>query len=68
MFAAGAVDVEEEGWVGGFVWEGGEVHALLVPLLWIRLRGVGRCEPVGEAWVVVGLLMLLVFVGCGGLV
>jgi hypothetical protein len=47
--------------VGGFAWEGGEIHALLVPLLWISLGGVGWREPVGETWVVVGL-MLLVFV------
>jgi hypothetical protein len=46
--------------VGGFAWEGGEIHALLVPLLGIGLGGVGRCEPVSETWVVEGLRMLFV--------
>lgn len=52
VLAAGAVDVEEESRLRCSVWEGGEVHSLLVPLVGVCVWCVSRAEPVGEAWVV----------------
>lgn len=51
VLGAGAVDVEEEGGVGGVGREGGQVDEFLVPVGGVGVRGVGRGEEVGEGGV-----------------
>lgn len=65
MQRGGAVDVEEEGWVGGWRGQGGEVHGFLGPVGGVGRGGVGGCEPVREAGVVCWIYWR---VGRGGLV
>ena len=52
MVAAGAVDVEEEGWVRAVGRKRGKVDEFLVPAFGVRGTGVGGGEEMREAWVV----------------
>ena len=53
MQGGGAICVEEEGWVSGWRWEGGEVDGFLGPLRGVGGGGIGGFPPVGEAGIVV---------------